>query len=71
MKGFRRSNSKSEKLASTLFSWHPCNLHLHCVSEVDYFDENDQTSYKFRTENCYSIFFGSNNLPVGVKGYQM
>ena len=28
-----------------------------CVSEVDYFDENDQTSYKVRAENCSSVVF--------------
>ena len=47
MIGFRTNHSKSEKFAYTSwFSWHPCNLHLHCVYEVDYFDGNDQISYK-------------------------
>ena len=43
----RTSYSNSEKFASTSqFSWHPWNLQLHCVYEVDYFDGNDQASYK-------------------------
>ena len=55
MNGFR---ILTDKLASTSkFSWHPCNLHPHCVSEVDYFDGNGQASYKVKTENCNSIFF--------------